>query len=241
MKELFGIPMGSLAVVLVAALLLCIAVIGALAFRNRILVKLAARNIERRRGRTALILTGLMLGTAIITAALSTGDTLSQTIRSTVLSSLGEADEIVSVRGAEAQGFAETAAFDEALFSKVRAAALEHPRVDGVAPAIIVDVPVQDLSSRQNEPVVTLFASRQRHLGGFDEISSGGGVLSLDDLADDEVYITEDAADELDASPADELLIFTAAEPVTARVAAVVEFDGHGGEGAAILTDLDSA
>ncbi len=241
MRELFGIPMGSLALALVGVLAVCLAVIGALAIRNRILLKLATRNIGRRRGRTALIIVGLMLGTAIITAALSTGDTLSQTIRSTVLSSLGNSDEIVSVQGAEAQGFAETSGFDEEIFQEVRSIAEEHPQVDGVAPAIIVDVPIQDLTSRQNEPKVTLFASDQQYLDGFDEITSDGSALSLADLAESEVYLTRDAADDLGAAQKDELLIFTGEQPVQVRVAAIVDFDGHGGEGPAVLVDLAAA
>jgi putative ABC transport system permease protein len=240
-QELFGIPMDSLATGLVVVLVACLAAIAVLAARNRILLTLAMRNMRRRRGRTVLIVVGLMLGTAIISAALSTGDTLSQTIRSTVVSSLGNADEIVSVEGAEAQGFQEASPFDEALFAEVSAAAEAHPRVDGVAPAIIVNVPAQDLTSRQSEPQVTLFASDPAHLDGFDEITSGGEVLSLGDLAPDEVYLTRDAADELDSAPGNRLVLYAGGRPVPVRVAAVVEFDGHGGEGPAVLTSLDSA
>ena len=43
--------------------------------------KLGVRNVGRRRGRTALIVVGLMLGTTIIATALTTGDTMSHTIR----------------------------------------------------------------------------------------------------------------------------------------------------------------
>ena len=52
-----------------------------LALRNPVLVRLGVRNFGRRRGRTALIVLGLMLGTTIIAAALVTGDTMSHTIR----------------------------------------------------------------------------------------------------------------------------------------------------------------
>ena len=52
-----------------------------LAVRNPILVKLGFRNASRRRGRSALIVVGLMLGTTIVAAALTTGDTMSHSIR----------------------------------------------------------------------------------------------------------------------------------------------------------------
>ena len=83
MKELFGIPMDTLAVVL-AVLLACIAgSLGILALRNRVLLKLGVRNLGRRRARSALIVVGLMLGTTIIATALATGDTMSHSIRAT--------------------------------------------------------------------------------------------------------------------------------------------------------------
>ena len=69
MQELFGIPMGPLAAVLSIALAIVVALVSALALRNRVFFKLGVRNVGRRRGRTALIVTGLMLGTTIIAAA----------------------------------------------------------------------------------------------------------------------------------------------------------------------------
>jgi hypothetical protein len=100
MTELFGLPVTTLVVVLTSALAAALAVVAALALRNRIFLRLALRNVRRRRGRSALIVVGLMLGTAIIAAAMATGDTMSSTIRSAAVSSLGQTDELVSARGA---------------------------------------------------------------------------------------------------------------------------------------------
>src|SRR5687768_3730185 len=100
MTKLFGIPMGALALGLTIAVALAMAAVGVMALRNRIFVRLALKNVGRRRGRTALIVAGLMLGTAIIAAALATGDTMSQAIRASAIASLGETDEVVSVKGA---------------------------------------------------------------------------------------------------------------------------------------------
>jgi hypothetical protein len=84
-QKLFGIPMGDLAVGLAIALGLAIGVVAALALRNRFLARLGLRNLARRRGRAALIVAGLMLGTTIITSALVTGDTMNRTVRSSVI------------------------------------------------------------------------------------------------------------------------------------------------------------
>src|SRR5919109_38068 len=101
MNELFGIPLETLLVILGVAMAMALGALAALALRNPLLFKLGSRNVGRRRARTALIVLGLMLGTTIISSALVTGDTMSHTIRSSAITSLGETDELVSVRGAD--------------------------------------------------------------------------------------------------------------------------------------------
>src|SRR5215211_9009817 len=101
MRELFGIPVDELLVGLVALTAAALGAVAVLAIRNPVLLRLGFRNATRRRGRTALIVLGLMLGTAIVSAALTTGDTMSHTIRSSAVTSLGETDEVVSPRSAE--------------------------------------------------------------------------------------------------------------------------------------------
>ena len=100
MKEVFGIPVDTLLTILLVGFAGSLCVLGALALRNRILVKLALRSVGRRRGRSALIVVGLMLGTTIIAAALTTGDTMSHTIRTTAVSALGATDETIAPKGA---------------------------------------------------------------------------------------------------------------------------------------------
>ena len=75
---------------------------------------------------------------------------------------------------------------------------LRSDRFDGVAPAIVEPVAVQNASARQNEPRVTLFASTGPNLAAFGQITTVNGlVVSLDDLQPDQVYLNEDAAEEL--------------------------------------------
>src|SRR5918995_6723532 len=143
MNELFGIPTESLAAVLAVLLGLSLGLIAALAIRNRILFKLGVRNVPRRPGRTALIVVGLMLGTTIIAAAMTTGDTMSNTIRSSAVTALGHTDELVSTRGAEDAlapseygGGGQSGAvryFPETLLPDIHLAARHSRVVDGVA------------------------------------------------------------------------------------------------------------
>ena len=100
MKEVFGLPVETLLVVLAIALAAAGGVLAVLAIRNRVLVKLAVRSVGRRRSRSALIVVGLMLGTTIIAAALTTGDTMNHSIRMTATEALGDTDETVAPKGA---------------------------------------------------------------------------------------------------------------------------------------------
>src|SRR5690606_16722891 len=95
MDRLAGIPVGGLAVALAVILVAVAVTLGVLAVRNRAFVRLASRNVTRRRGRSALIVGGLMLATAIISSSLATGDTMARTVRSSALRSLGDTDETV--------------------------------------------------------------------------------------------------------------------------------------------------
>jgi putative ABC transport system permease protein len=247
-SKLFGIPMASLVVVLVIGLAAALAAVGALALRNRIFFRLGIRNARRRPGRSALIVVGLMLGTAIIAAALATGDTMTQTVRSAAVSSLGQTDEIVSARGATpnlaVQSGAATAVryLPQSDFGAVRRAVAGSPLVDGVAPAIVEPIAVQDETSRQNEPQVTLFASRSEDLRGFGPMTRTDGTrVSLSDLPPDSVYLNTSAADKLDASAGDVVRVFAGESAARMRVRAIVRYDGAGTDGAAVLMPLDRA
>ena len=80
-------------------MVLLLAVVVVVAVRNRVFFRLGVRNASRRRGRAALIVVGLMLGTVIIAASFATGDTMSQSIRSSAIGALGRTDEVVGAKG----------------------------------------------------------------------------------------------------------------------------------------------
>ena len=248
MKELFGIPMESLALGLAAVL---VAVAGSLIFlalRNRVLLKLGVRNLGRRRSRTALIVVGLMLGTTIIASALATGDTMNQSIRATATRQLGETDEIVAARGAsddisgELGSATGTGYFPAETVAKVDRALAGKKLVDGVMGAIVEDVAVQAPVQRQTEPSVTLFAADPARMSGFAPIRSvDGGNVTLDELGPGQTYLNKDAADELGAGPGDPVLVYVGAKPVRMVVRDVVRFDGSTTADSALLLPLAGA
>jgi putative ABC transport system permease protein len=247
MTKLFGIPVEALAVVLAGLLAAALATLGLLALRNRVFLRLGVRNVRRRPARSALIVIGSMLGTAIIAAALATGDTMSRTVRSSAISALGQADEVVAAKGIEAAleseggGTPGTRYFPQSWAEEIAKSTEGSGLVDGVAPVIVETVAVQDIVSRQNEPRTTLFAGDPESLKGFGEIKSGGKAVSLADLRRGEVYLNEDAADELDARPGDRLRILAGESFVTAKVKAIVTYDGGGTAGSGFLLPLSEA
>ena len=55
MQTLFGAPVGALALVLGCLVVATLATVTALALRSTVLLKLGVRNLNRRRGRSAII------------------------------------------------------------------------------------------------------------------------------------------------------------------------------------------
>jgi putative ABC transport system permease protein len=247
-ERLFGIPVEAFATGLAVVMAVAFGLIAVAALRNRVFLRIAARNVTRRRGRSALIVAGLMLATAIITSSLVTGDTMSRTIRSSVLRSLGPTDETVVAAGAELDPSLEVdaapavATFDESAAGVVRDAAAGSPSIDGITPALIRPLAVQDRTSRRSEPGVTLFGTDPASQEGFGALTgTGGRRRTLDELGDGEVYLNRDAADELDASPGDRLVAFSGAAPAELTVQDVVAFRGAGTDGPAVLAPLTFA
>jgi putative ABC transport system permease protein len=247
MNKLFGIPVDELAVVLVALSVAAFAIIGLLALRNRVFFRMGVRNIRRRPGRSALIVVGSMLGTAIIAAALATGDTMGRTVRSSAISALGQADEVVAAKGvatalaAGTEGTTGTRYFPESYADKIAAATRGSGLVDGVAPVIVETIAVQDLTTRQNEPRATLFAGDPESLRPFGDITSDGKTVSLADLKAGEVYLNADAADELGAQAGDSLRILAGTDFITAKVKAIVHYDGGATDDSGLLLPLSEA
>jgi putative ABC transport system permease protein len=246
MTKIFGIPAGGLTVVLAIVLALALAVVLALAVRNRVFFRLGVRNLKRRRGRTVLIVTGLMLGTTIISAALATGDTMSNTIRSVATGALGQTDEIVAAKGVDAALASGNSGTGGDYFPQRDAVRIAHglarsDAIDGVAPVITEPVAVQDVESRQTEPRVTLFAAAPAAMRGFGEIRAGGEAVSLRDLGPGEIYVNAAGADKLHARAGDVVQLLSGTTVSTMRVKAIVRYDGGGTDGAGVLMPLRAA
>src|ERR1700680_4600800 len=97
MRSLFGVSQNNLLFGLLVLTGLVVVVLGVAAWRNPLLPRLAWRNVPRRPGFAALITLGLTIGTVILSSAFTTGDTMSQSVRTVVAGVLGTADEVAFI------------------------------------------------------------------------------------------------------------------------------------------------
>ena len=101
MRSLFGVSQDALLWGIGALVLLVVVVLLAASVRNPLLPRLAWRNVPRCPGFAALITLGLTIGTVILSSAFTTGDTMSQSVRTVVAGVLGSADEVAFIPAAD--------------------------------------------------------------------------------------------------------------------------------------------
>ncbi|MFQ5934264.1 MAG: ABC transporter permease, partial [Dehalococcoidia bacterium] len=208
MDELFGAPLSSIAIVLG----ILFAIIGAglvyIAVRNPILVRMALRNVRRRPARGVLIIIGLMLATAIISSAFTTGDSITFSIKKEATDSLRSLDEIIRVDDDSPvwEGKELPDEFPEDVFQEVGPLLGSHPDIDGVLPVITENVAVINFRSSQFE-VESLFTgadtSRAQTFESLRDLR--GNLIDLTTLGPGEVYIDRGGAEAIDAQVGDVL------------------------------------
>ena len=243
MEELFGLPMNVLMMVVLAIFLAAMAVMTVLALRNRIMLKMGLRPITRRMGQTILIIIGVMLSTVIISAAFGTGDTISFSIRNEVLKELKSIDEvIIPARASADDSFGSAAYVPYRRFEELQAELADFEEIDGLLPAVSESVPAVTLRTSQSEGAMRVAGVDQAHLDGFGMFTlTSGEAVRIDDLLDDEAYINDKAADELEAVAGDELRLFIDVQTPTFKVKGVVERGGLAGRDSTLILPLARA
>src|SRR5215218_7745997 len=103
MDELFGIPTNQLTLALLGVFAAEVLILASLAARDRISFRMAARNVPRRKVQSALIITGLMLATVLFSAAFTTGETLTNSLRTQALENIGQVDVVVKAEQPESR------------------------------------------------------------------------------------------------------------------------------------------
>ncbi len=226
MDELFGAPMSAVA----AAFGVLFAIgCGALLFiliRNPILVRMAARNVPRRRAQSILIVAGLMLATVIISSAFTTGDSVAFSIDRSATDSLRSLDMLVRVDDDSPvwKGKAAPDEFPERLFAEIGPALEADPKVESVVPALVENVAVVNFRTRQFEVNGLLTGLDPARAATFDRlVTTGGQRVDLASLAPGEAYLDDKGAKRLGAVEGDVLQVPVApGRVVELRVKAIV-------------------
>jgi putative ABC transport system permease protein len=205
---------------LVGLLAAALAVTAVIALRGPLVRRLALRQVNRRRGEAALVVTGSVLGTAIIVGSFTVGDTLNSSVRQGAYDRLGVIDEVVSsptpAQGEEAAGRLARLAGD--------------PDVDGLLTVRRHQAAVAkgDGAARRGEPRATVlevdFAAAARFEGDAATLAGpapGAGQAVLNDQL----------ARSLGARAGDRLTFHLYGRPVELQVARVVPARGLAGFG----------
>ncbi|MFA4837090.1 MAG: FtsX-like permease family protein [Dehalococcoidia bacterium] len=232
---------------LIVIFTLFIGVIAVLAWRNKVVFKMGARNLPRRPANTLLTCLGLMLAAMIFSASFATGDTLTHSIRSVAVDYLGQVDVMVMGEGAEfggqqhtVDGRTQSQYFDQSRLKTTQDALQslsQQGTVEGIAPAIIENnIPVVAPETSLNEPQVSLLGFDYRYMQAFDPlVEKGGSKLSLETLQEKGpgyIYINTGLAEALsDQSHAiavgDQIEIYLSQEATPLTIAGIYETGGN--------------
>ena len=205
MEELFGAPMSVVASVLAVMFFVVFAVLLYIFIRNPLLVRMAARNIPRRKAQTALVIAGLMMATVTISSAFTTGDSVTASIERVATEDLRNLDQLVTVHDDDLDGLVPVAEdIDERLVTEVVPLLNADPAIDGVAPILFENVAVVNLDDRLFEISAVLTGLDPQAARAFDALETvDGQVVDLGALALDEVYIDRDGAEEISVEAGD--------------------------------------
>src|SRR5918997_612018 len=216
MDELFGIPTNQLTLVLFGAFAAGAVILAVLAARDRTSLRMAVRNIPRRKTQSTLIVTGLMLATVLFSAAFTTGDTLTNSLRTQALEDIGRVDVVVKAKqpesdvgaawgpGVTVTPEAREKYFDEDLVGEIRNRLSGVGSVTGVAPLAKESVPVTSTRTDLSEPRVDVLGVDADSMHGFDHLTTASGdTLSVTDLGENRVYLGAQTAEGLGVEAGD--------------------------------------
>lgn len=193
----------------VAGVLLYILLLG---WRNPVLVKIGLRNIPRRPAQSVLIILGLTLSTIIILSSLTTGDTLTYSVRRHAVQAYGMIDEIIAppllsaLAGVGNQG-QESAQIEELnrlmeggltsvlavlegglpgismdRLAQLKTEAESEPQIDAVAGSIIFPTIIRNANTGQGEPLGFIFAVDDDYDQTFGLNSVDGTPVEIESL-----------------------------------------------------------
>jgi putative ABC transport system permease protein len=196
-----------------------------LAALNRLAFRIGMRNVRRARGRTILLILGLLIGTTIISGSLVINDTVAQVNVHFVEQTYGYTDEGIYNQTASG-GFQY---FPYSVYTNISNALGSDPRIAGLSPEILSVAQAIDLRNgvpETNLDLVGVNGNQSTSLGPF--VTDGG--QHLDGPAAGQVLLDDQAAQQLGAQAGDPVRVYGPdGIPLNVTVQAIVQDDTRGG------------
>ena len=228
MTSFFGVPPLAVAAWMagaVGAILLALLLFAAV---NRILLRMALRNIPRRRAQSVLIVFGVMLATLIITSSLAIGDTSSYSLQSIELRQMAGIDEAFTRPGpnnVQGAGVSDADFFTASQLAAVHDAARADSSIAATSEAIVAPGSMVDRTTGQTSSEnVAIFGVAPDFSAVWGTVrSSSGGTLDAGRLGLADVFIGKQLADHLAAKAGDSLELYVDGRPLAATVRGVLD------------------
>jgi putative ABC transport system permease protein len=207
---------------LLMGIVLVVAFILLDATRNRILFVIGGRNILRRKGTTALVICGLMVGTAIISASFVVGDTLNNMIIGDTTKGSGGADFVIEAPGEQGNAF-----FNSSLAASLEADLKSINNVQTVRSFVESSAGVLDGETQLSESATRVMGLTADLLSPYHLVDQAGGPIA-DVPRSGEAYINEKLAVELDAGVGHHITLLTGNTSRNFIVQGVVKYEQLG-------------
>jgi putative ABC transport system permease protein len=210
-----------------AALTVFVAVHVALAIvavRRRFLSRLAVREVSRRRWQSVLVVVGLAVGAAGITAALVAGDAVRETALLNAYRTWAGTDVTVTAPGGSP--------FPAEVLDRLRRDAGVAAATDGLQGGVEVVAPVAAPAQRAVDDGVRIIGFEpdgQAPFGAY--VGGDGAAIDPTGLGPGEVLVTERLADSLGATTGDSILMGLHTGPHEVTIGGVIRAEGAGAYG----------
>ena len=194
---------------------------------NRLQFRMGFRNLIRHKGDTVIAILGFMIGTSIICSSMAIGDTMNNMIEDLIYDGYHLYDEYIYVQ----DGNGNQIYMNGSLANDMSDLAWDlndegETLVDGVSWEIQETGSVMDHSTALFEPMMSLRAFSRSSTEAFGGLYINGNEVDYH-LEMDEVYITADGADLLEAEVGDSLMIFSGSVSMNYTVKGIVDQTGR--------------
>ena len=205
------------------------------AWGNRILFKMSLRNVLRRPSTTALVLGGLMVGTAIISASLVVGDTLDNMIVGETTKAYGDIDFAV---GGPGEGPENNGYYALSNVSAVRQAVLDIDHVDGADWVLETSASVMSVGPNLTQTSIGMMGMTAETVSAFGGFTAENGT-HVDALpAAGHAYINEKLADRLEITDGSTVMVAKDQQNVLTLTADIVRDERMAAMGPKVYLDL---